>query len=259
MILVDTYNVLHVAGVLPPDLAGMEAPDLARALARGRYASSRITLVCDGVRPGAGHIGPAATRIGDIRILYTGAGRTADDEIESLIQRSTAPARMTVVSTDRRIRRAARKRRARSLKSEDFLRQLVDDLGRRADDPLPPWVHEVPLSTPAINHWLEAFGLTPGDPLLTLASAEPPPPPPPTSPQTQGATGAPNPDEAPVFQPEAQPPHTPPPAIDPPLAELLKELGEPINPEDLDMRRWLSDTDSQPPGGAEPDSPKPRP
>ena len=49
----DAYNVLHVTGILPPEIAGPDLPALARLVARSRYTDRACWLVCDGAPPGA--------------------------------------------------------------------------------------------------------------------------------------------------------------------------------------------------------------
>jgi uncharacterized protein YegJ (DUF2314 family) len=124
-ILVDAYNVLHVVGVLPPELAGIDVPGLADLIATSRYRGRAVLLVCDG-RPAPG----ARDRIGRVAVAYAGPSFAADDVIAAMIARSPAPRRLTVVSSDRAIARAARRRRCRVLASPRFLAQLARD--RRA-------------------------------------------------------------------------------------------------------------------------------
>ena len=159
MLVIDVFNVLHCGGILPPELVLHELSDLAWLLENSRYAGSPRVLVCDGVRPGVGHTGPSTTRIGEARVIYAGAGREADYEIEGIIERSSFPTRLLVVSSDKRIAKAARKRHAPYLKSEGFLRQLALDADRRHAEPMPKWVHEIPLPRASVEHWLETFGI----------------------------------------------------------------------------------------------------
>jgi uncharacterized protein YegJ (DUF2314 family) len=124
-ILVDAYNVLHVVGVLPPELAGIDVPGLADLIATSRYRARPVVLVCDGAPPPG-----ARERIGRVAVAYAGPRVAADDVISAMIARSPAPRRLTVVSSDRAIARAARRRRCRVLASPRFLAQLARD--RRA-------------------------------------------------------------------------------------------------------------------------------
>lgn len=222
LIVIDAFNVLHTTGVLPPDLAGIELPDLVWLIARSRYAGQRLTLVCDGVRPGAGHAGPSACRLGDARVIYAGGGREADDEIEKLLERSSYASRMLVVSSDRRLRTAARKRKADSIRSEAFLGHLVQDTGRSQREPLPKWVHEIPLSQMEVRVWLDEFGIE------------------------VGADDGQDSSHSPAASDQSKPPTVerddrvskPPPAEhDEVLRRLIEESQ--VDPDELDMDRWL--------------------
>ncbi len=164
MLLIDVYNVLHTTGVLPPDLAGMDVPELAKLSLAGRYARLEIILVCDGTGGGAssrgidqyrqtggsGIIRPAGDRShhsgrtgrrGTVAVVYAGKGMEADTVIDIMIRGggrgnhygsvgSGAYGKPIVVSSDRAVRASARRARARAILSEDFLQHLVDDWKR---------------------------------------------------------------------------------------------------------------------------------
>ena len=158
MLLVDAYNVLHVTGVLPPELSGLEPADLAELVAASRWGRHQVSLVCDGTKPRDARSAPR----GAVRIAYAGGGASADAAIERLLQESTHPRRITVVSNDRQVQRAARRRGAKVLRSDDFLRQLATDAarapsGRRAAPRRDPG----PLSSRQVDAWLRYFGIDP--------------------------------------------------------------------------------------------------
>ena len=185
-VLVDTYNALHTTGILPPELAGMDAPALVEALMRGRWARNQILLVCDGTAPA----GQRATHAGGIRTIYAGPGCEADDLIEQLIERSDAPTRLLVVSSDRRIIKAARRRRCHSMSSAAFLRTITHDHERssarkqgRADTKRSP-DH---LSAKAAKTWRDTFGIDEADIAEFTELARNPPPPPPPAPKPAAA------------------------------------------------------------------------
>lgn len=186
MLVVDVSNVLQATGVLPAHLAGPDLPDLARLIAISRYRTRRAVLVCDGRAPGSaglpytddppGHdwpssdaaplpaptnLAPDGREIAGMDVLYAGAGREADDVIELLIARDSAPRRLLVVSTDRRLVRAARRRRAQSLTSQQFLAQLAHDAEKPSARALPGFATQVPLNPYDVAYWLAAFGYDP--------------------------------------------------------------------------------------------------
>ncbi len=172
MIIIDAYNVLHQTGVLPPRLAGMEVPGLIRLIGTSRYARERITIVCDG---GGGTTASGASR-GLVRVLFSGHDAEADDLIEGLIDRFGHGGALTVVSSDKRLRRAARRRGAESVESGDFLRQLAADADRAARGQLPAFATAIPLDRYSVDHWLHEFGLPAPETRGASAASAPPPP-----------------------------------------------------------------------------------
>lgn len=229
MLLLDAFNIIHATGVLPPEHADIDVPGLVALLVRSRYARTPTTLVCDGPRPGVGHAGPSASAIAGTRILYTGAGREADDEIERLLEASSFASRMLVVSSDKRVQRAARRRGARWTRSSTFLHHVALDLARPARDPLPKWVHEIPLGPAEVEQWMRQFGL-PED-WGPRAERRPPAPSPPSNPPARDppASGA---------RVEPEPPAGPPIRLDEATRRLIEEHA--IDPDELDMGRWMA-------------------
>ena len=124
-VIVDAWNVLHVEGVLPPGLAGLDLAGLGRLMQATRWEASHGTLVCDGAAQ------PRPEGLPDpIHVLWSGHAREADDLIEDVIASTTTPGRLVVVSSDNRLIRAAKRRRCNWLRSDAFLRTMLDDLAR---------------------------------------------------------------------------------------------------------------------------------
>ncbi len=149
VILIDTYNVLHTPGVLPLGLAGLDIDGLCRLIAVGRYAAREITLVCDGHG--------RDTRRGGMHIVFAG---DADSWIESRLARDSAPRRILVVSSDRRVRRAADRVGAAVLSSATFLARLAIDLDRKRPEPRPRFATDVPLDALSVAYWAGHFGVS---------------------------------------------------------------------------------------------------
>jgi len=122
-LIIDTYNVLHVTGILPAEIAGIDTRSLIELIRHSRYRSQPVTLVCDGTPAEDAPTG----RVGPITIRYGGPGPTADALIVAIIRRSSSPRRLIVVSSDRAVQREARRRRCDVLSSEQFLEQLAID------------------------------------------------------------------------------------------------------------------------------------
>jgi len=121
-LILDCYNVLHA--VMPPSLAGLDEAGLCLALSRSRWLGERMTVVCDGL--------PKVLRqqespVAAVEIVYAGRDKSADDVLIRMIDEGHSPRRLTVVSSDRQIQKAARRRRANALTSEEFIHILVSD------------------------------------------------------------------------------------------------------------------------------------
>jgi len=269
LLLVDAYNVLHTVGVLPPDLAGQDVPGLIRLIAHSRYADRELTVVCDGV--GSKDRGVS---FGHARVLFSGAEREADDLIERLIDRYTKGRTLTVVSSDRRLHRAAKRGRAEGLSSRAFLKHLVDDHRRiPIRDKTGGWAPRaaVPLDPYSVAAWMSEFGF------------EPPPTDTPQQVKTEhlkrarakaaaqardrsqaatrkafgdrlGVPAIPAPEPAPEPTPEPQPEPESAPIPDQPgvartldiddeLRAALEEWRDVVSEDDLDMSRWIKGVD----------------
>jgi hypothetical protein len=163
VLIVDVYNVLHVTGVLPPHLAGLDAPGLADLIARSRKWPE-AALVCDGVKPRGvpGRVEGVPGAPG-VELRFAGPGRDADSLIERMIGDAPDPKRLTVVSSDRRVKAAGKRARCKVLSSEGFLRQLVERIesGRVPAGSPSAGKPEVPLDAFALRRWLDEFGVSP--------------------------------------------------------------------------------------------------
>jgi len=104
---------------------------LCRLLGELASDGEKVCVVFDGRSPDAGLADPVEDS--RITVIYSGR-RSADAVICEHIAADTAPRRLTVVSTDRQIRKAGRRRRCKLATSEEFAESLLRPL-RRADRP----------------------------------------------------------------------------------------------------------------------------
>jgi predicted RNA-binding protein with PIN domain len=103
--------------------------------------------------------GTAVSASSGIQVAFAFDFDEADDMLESLIRKHSSPKSLTVVSSDRRIRKCAMARRAISIGSDDFLNRLeqpfnnsegiADEEAGRA---------EVKLTDREVQEWLHEFG-----------------------------------------------------------------------------------------------------
>lgn len=177
MLLVDTFNVLHVTGVMPEHLAGLDVEGLAALIRQSRYARQRVLLICDGTGPArSGRHTPIAQQRGPfqphaapagagVHICFAGPGASADDLIAAIVQHEHRTRGATVVSNDRAVRARARKQGLTPLAAEAFLRSLTldaDRAERRRPHPSsrPAFAQQVPLDRSTVGQWLQAMGVS---------------------------------------------------------------------------------------------------
>lgn len=162
-LLIDGYNLMHAAG-LARRTYGPGGLQQARERLLKRIASrltaeerDRTTFVFDAKT--APSDASAEEMFRGVLVLYARSDAEADDRIEALIAAHSAPRRLLVVSSDHRLQRAARRRRARSVDSDLFLDQLDRRTSRTEQKPaLPPDPKLTgELNPDELNHWLKEF------------------------------------------------------------------------------------------------------
>jgi predicted RNA-binding protein with PIN domain len=134
--LIDGYNVMHAGGRIGPHL-GREGFDRARrrflddlAGAMGPDRAGGTTVVFDANLPPRDF--PLETTYHGLNVVFALGDEDADTRIERMIGQEPHPTKLTVVSSDRRIRLAATRRRARPMTAERFW-DWIDDHRQRPD------------------------------------------------------------------------------------------------------------------------------
>ena len=153
-LLIDGYNLLRT---IQRDLCdSLTETQMCRLISCYLYRKKDIgKIIFDGTGP------PDKSSLRDImslEVLFSG-GYEADDIIERLVLESTAPKRLIVVSSDRRVKTAAKKRKAVAINSDDFWFELIKLLEKkRPRNPEPPGKRNG-ISENETDEWLEEFGL----------------------------------------------------------------------------------------------------
>lgn len=162
LFIIDGYNLLHAAGLArasygPGDLEQCRQR-LLGLVASGLSPKQRTrTIVVFDAKDPAIPDSPPSEQQGMLVWFAEGSG-DADEVIERLIAAHTAPRRLCVVSGDRRLQRAARRRRAQFVDSEAFLRQLLISRRRTEPPPQDPCPKQSGVVTPAeLTYWLREF------------------------------------------------------------------------------------------------------
>ena len=165
-LLIDGNNLIHALARVGPDLGRGSLSKLLAALAEpgrpGPLAGERVCVVFDGAAPR----GPMAEQMKYDRLeaVYS-APRTADELILERIAADTAPRRLTVVSSDRELRRAGRRRRCKLAGSEEFADALVSASARpaRPAPDEPPEKRRGCLTPAETQAWMRELGLSEED------------------------------------------------------------------------------------------------
>ncbi|HVW36932.1 MAG TPA: NYN domain-containing protein [Pirellulales bacterium] len=160
-LLIDGYNLLHASGILGRGRGpgGFERSRLALlnfiAESLPAETASKTTVVFD-----AAHAPPGMPRVLNHRgicVRFAASHTDADSLIEELIRADSAPRQLVVVSSDHRLHRAARRRRAQAVDSD---RWYAETLRTRRNSTRKPAVAAKPAALPGadeVAYWLARF------------------------------------------------------------------------------------------------------
>jgi predicted RNA-binding protein with PIN domain len=125
----------------------------------GRYFSQTgedAELIFDGAGPPDQS---SFDRGGRLTVIFSGFRTDTDAVIEDKIKASTAPKRLTVVSSDRRLRKAATARKATAIKSEQFWARVLTELRQKQPEQKEPEEKQDGLTDGETEQWMDFFGL----------------------------------------------------------------------------------------------------
>jgi predicted RNA-binding protein with PIN domain len=155
MYIIDGYNLLWSVHKVAIHSEEMTEARLCRLI--GRY----LRIIADDGKIVFDGIGPpdktAFSNTAGVEVIFTGTGTDADSFIEAKISSDSAPKRLIVVSSDRRIRNAAKIRKATSVKSEQFWHDVLNVL-RKKDKVQEPVEKRQGLDQAQTGQWLKYFG-----------------------------------------------------------------------------------------------------
>jgi predicted RNA-binding protein with PIN domain len=97
--------------------------------------------------------------VDNVEVYFAGFHKDSDSVIEEKVKANTAPRRLTVVSSDRRLRKAAALRKATAIKSEDFWAEVQKELRRRRPQRKEPMEKKEGLTESETDRWMDLFGL----------------------------------------------------------------------------------------------------
>lgn len=136
-LLIDGYNLIHAANILGRGIGpgGLERARkalldfLVASLEERERHSTIVVFDAEHAPPGL----PRSIQYQGISVRFSAGYGDADELIEELIKKDSAPRALTVVSSDHRLHRAARRRRAKAVDSDVWHAETVRRrLARRA-------------------------------------------------------------------------------------------------------------------------------
>lgn len=182
--LIDGYNLMHAAGAMKKRFVGARF-HLARKRFLNQLAAAlgplvhETTVVFDASHPPAGF--PVKSTYKGITILFSVADDDADSRIERMILEHPNPKILNVVSSDHRIQRAARRRKAKAVGADEYLDHL-QTLRYEQARPAPPLPsleqkeangREIVMSPEEAAEWERVFGSIDDDPEVQAAFETP--------------------------------------------------------------------------------------
>jgi len=162
-LLIDGYNLLHASCILGrgvgPGSLERSRHALLNFLAESLLEKqlSRTTVVFDAREAPPGL--PRTILHRGITVRFAPKGLDADTVIEELIEAESSPRRLTVVSSDHRLHRAARRRRAKAIDSDVWYGDVIRLRIERARAKKHAGKPTGPISEVEVQFWLREFGV----------------------------------------------------------------------------------------------------
>jgi predicted RNA-binding protein with PIN domain len=130
-LVIDGYNLMHAAGLGRSEYGPGELERNRNRLLHqiagvlDKSVAADATVVFD-AHLSAPRLTEEAlpTKSSPLLVCFSRDGRDADEEIERILETHSSPRQVLVVSSDHRLHKAAARRKARCMDSEDFLRQF---------------------------------------------------------------------------------------------------------------------------------------
>jgi len=156
-VLLDGYNLLRSVEKVS-DTETLTDTALCRLLSNYlRYIGEFGEIVFDGIGP---REKAPFKDLPNLDVTFSGSQIEADEIIEIRIEANTAPKRLIVVSSDRRIAAAASKRKAVSVKVELFWAEMMTTLARipKKKKIAEPIEKRQGITEAETDYWLKVFG-----------------------------------------------------------------------------------------------------
>jgi len=156
LLIVDGYNLLRAVQNLTDQSSGITDIQICQLINEYLYRMKKKgCLVFDGIGP---RDKSPFNNLFCLDIIFSGTTREADDDIEEMILESSAPKSLIVVSSDRRIKKSAEKRKATAVDCVDFWMEMLKQLERKKKKAAEPQAKFAGISESETDFWLREFG-----------------------------------------------------------------------------------------------------
>lgn len=156
MVIIDGHNLLHSIAKISDDSSSIGDLKLCWIISRYLKAiGDKGEIIFDGTGP---RDKSQYDNIANLEVFFAGLGTDADTVIEDKIRADSAPRRLSIISSDRRLRDAARTRKATAIKSEIFWDSLQKQL-RQKKQVKEPEAKRSGLTESETKQWLNIFGI----------------------------------------------------------------------------------------------------
>ena len=156
-VIVDGYNLLRSVQQSDDQFETLDEVGMCRMISEYlRRVRDHGHIVFDGIGPrDKTNLGG----LGNLEVYFSGASTDADTIIEERIEANTAPKSLIIISTDRRLRAAAGKRKAMCVRSEMFWPSLMRQLEKSGKRRPEPREKHDGINENETDEWLDFFGL----------------------------------------------------------------------------------------------------
>ena len=157
MLIIDGYNLLRAVQNLTEQSFNITDVQLCRIIGEYLYRiKKKGRIVFDGIGP---KDKTAFNNLKNLEVVFSGSSHEADDIIEKLVLENTAPKNLTVVSSDRRVKAAAKKRKATAVDCVDFWTEVIKIFEKKQKRQVEPPGKFIGISEAETEYWLREFGL----------------------------------------------------------------------------------------------------
>lgn len=163
-LIIDGYNLLHASGILGRGKGPGHLERARQALLNFLVESlpekelTKTVVVFDAVDPPWGL--PRRVNHSGVQVVFASHHSDADSHIEEMIEENSAPKRLTVVSSDHRLHRAAKRRKATAIDSDRWFAEQIRSRSERASaNSQRVTKPDGGLSDIEVEYWLKHFGM----------------------------------------------------------------------------------------------------